>query len=72
MVIDNIFFYHFIDPGLKLEVIFRKKRKAENSEINFEVGDIEKANSGENAVGALPLFSQSLACLFFLAITLKN
>ena len=40
MVIDSIFVYHFVDPDLKVEVIFRKERTAENGGIDFEIGDI--------------------------------
>ena len=40
MVIDSIFVYHFVDPDLKVEVIFRKKGIAENGGIDFEIGDI--------------------------------
>ena len=31
MVIDSMFVYHFFDPDLRVEVIFRKERTAENS-----------------------------------------
>ena len=40
MVIDSIFVYHFVDPDLKVEVIFRKEGIAENGGIDFEIGDI--------------------------------
>ena len=40
MVIDSIFVYHFLDPDLKVEVIFRKEGTAENGWIDFEIGDI--------------------------------
>ena len=40
MVIDSIFVYHFVDPDLKVEVIFRKEGTAENGGIDFEIGDI--------------------------------
>ena len=30
MVSDRMFVYHFVNPGLKVEIIFRKERKAEN------------------------------------------
>ena len=41
MVIDSIFVYHFVDPDLKVEVIFRKEGTAENGGIDFEIGDID-------------------------------
>ena len=40
MVIDSIFVYHFVDPDLKVEIIFRKGGTAENGVIDFETGDI--------------------------------
>ena len=40
MVIDSIFVYHFVDLDLKVEVISRKDRTAENGGIDFEIGDI--------------------------------
>ena len=30
MVIDSMFVYHFVNPGLTVEIIFRKERTAEN------------------------------------------
>ena len=30
MVIDSMFAYHFVDPDLRAEIIFRKERTAEN------------------------------------------
>ena len=35
-----MFVYHFVDPDLKVKVIFRKKGTAENGGIDFEIGDI--------------------------------
>ena len=40
MVIDSIFVYHFVDPDVKVEVIFKKEGTTENGGINFEIGDI--------------------------------
>ena len=40
MVIDCLFVYHFVDPDLKVEAIFRKEGTAENGAIDFEIGDI--------------------------------
>ena len=30
VVVDNIFVYHFVDPSLRVEIIFRKEKTAEN------------------------------------------
>ena len=40
MVVDNIFVYHFADPDLRFEIIFRKEETEENGEMDFEIGDI--------------------------------
>ena len=40
MVIDSIFVYHFVDPDLKVDVIFRKEGTAENGGVDFKIGDI--------------------------------
>ena len=41
MVIDSMFAYHFVDPALRVEIIFRKERTGENEGINFEIVDID-------------------------------
>ena len=41
MVIDSTFVYHFVNPGPRFEIIFRKKGATENGEIDFETGDID-------------------------------
>ena len=41
MVIDSMFVYHFVDPDLRVEIIFRKEGAAENGGIAFEVVDID-------------------------------
>ena len=38
MVTDSIFVDHFVDPGLKVEVVFRKEGTAENGGIDFDIG----------------------------------
>ena len=38
MLIDRIFVYHFVNPYLRVEIIFRKERTAENGTIGFEIG----------------------------------
>ena len=41
VVIKSIFVSHFVDPGLRVEIIFRKERTGENEGINFEIVDID-------------------------------
>ena len=41
MVIDSMSVYRFVDPGLRVEIIFRKERTGENEGINFEIVDID-------------------------------
>ena len=36
-----MFAYHFVDPDLKVEIIFRQEGTAENGEIDFEIIDID-------------------------------
>ena len=38
-VIDSTFVYHFVDPDLRVEIIFTKQRTAENGSIDFEIVD---------------------------------
>ena len=35
-----MFVHHFVNPGLRVEIIFRKERTAENGGIDFEIVDI--------------------------------
>ena len=35
-----MFVYHFVDPDLKVEIIFRKEGTAENRDIDLEIGYI--------------------------------
>ena len=39
VVIDSIFVYHFVDPDMRVEIIFRKEETSENGGIDFEIGD---------------------------------
>ena len=32
--------YHFIDPDLRVEIIFRRQGTAENGVIDFGIGDV--------------------------------
>ena len=41
MVIDSMFIYHFVDPDLRVERIFRKEGATENGESDFEIVDID-------------------------------
>ena len=36
-----MFVYHFVDPDVRVEIIFRKARRAENEGIDFEIVDID-------------------------------
>ena len=36
VVIDSMFVYHFVDPDLKVEIIFRKEGTAENRDIDWK------------------------------------
>ena len=40
MVIGSLFVYDFVNPDLRVAVIFRKERTAENGGIDFEMVDI--------------------------------
>ena len=35
-----MFVYHFVDPDLRVDIIFRKEGTAENRGIDYEIGDI--------------------------------
>ena len=35
-----MFVYHFVDPDLSVDIIFRKEGTAENRGIDYEIGDI--------------------------------
>ena len=41
MVIDSMFMYHFVNPDLRVEIIFRKERTTENRGTDFEIKDID-------------------------------
>ena len=36
-----MFVYYFVNPDLRVEIIFRKERTTENGGINFEIVDID-------------------------------
>ena len=36
-----MFVYYFVDPDLRVEIIFRKERTAESEGIDFEIEDID-------------------------------
>ena len=35
-----MFAYHFVDPDLRVEMVFRKEGTTENWGIDYEIGDI--------------------------------
>ena len=42
MTVGNLqFVYCFVDPDLRVEIIFRKKRTANNGGIDFKIVDID-------------------------------
>ena len=36
-----MFVYYFVDPDVRVQIIFRKERTAESGEIDFEIVDID-------------------------------
>ena len=36
-----MFIYHFVNPKLRVDIIFRKERTAKNERIDFEIVDID-------------------------------
>ena len=40
MIIESMFVYHFLNPDLRVEIIFRKEGTAENGGIDFEIRDM--------------------------------
>ena len=36
-----MFVYYFVDPDLRVEIIFRKQKTAESGGIDFEIVDID-------------------------------
>ena len=40
VMIDRMLVYHSVDLDLRVEIIFRKERTAENDPIDFEIRDI--------------------------------
>ena len=41
MVIDSMFVYHFVDPDLRVQIIFGKEGTSENEGIDFEIVDVD-------------------------------
>ena len=39
-----MFVYYFVDPDLRVEIIFRKERTAESEGIGFEIVDIDSCS----------------------------
>ena len=40
-----MFVYYFVDPDLRVETIFRKKRTAESGGIDFEIVDVDTSGN---------------------------
>ena len=40
LVINSTFVYHFVDPDLRIETLFKKDETTENRGVDFEIGDI--------------------------------
>ena len=36
-----MFVYHFVNPDLRVEIIFKKEKTVENEGIDFEIVDID-------------------------------
>ena len=62
MVIDSMFVYHFVDPDLRVEIIFRKEGTVENGGIDFEIGDI---GTSAHWYWRLKKFSYRVPLLFY-------
>ena len=41
MVLDSMFVYHFVNPDLRVEIIFKKEKTVENEGIDFEIVGID-------------------------------
>ena len=40
VVVNNMFIHHFVDPNLRVEIIFSKDDMTENEGFDFKIGDI--------------------------------
>ena len=40
IIIGSMFVYYFVDPDLRVEIIFRKEGTTESGDIDFEIVDI--------------------------------
>ena len=41
MVIESMFVYNFIDPDLRVEILFEKEGAVENGGLDFEIADTD-------------------------------
>ena len=32
--------YHFVDPDMRVDILFKKEEAAENGSVDFEIGDV--------------------------------
>ena len=40
IVIDTTFLYHFVDPDLRVDILFEKWGKTENGGVNVEIAGV--------------------------------
>ena len=60
---------HFIDPDLKVEIIFSKEGTAENWGIDFEIRDI---GTSAHSYWRLKKIHATLLCFFITFLVTKN
>ena len=64
-----MFVYHFVNPDLRVEIIFRKEETAENGDIDFEIGDI---GTSAHFYWRLKKFHVGPACFFIAFLATKD
>ena len=40
VVIKSMSVYHFVDPDMRVDILFKKEEAAESGSVDFEIGDI--------------------------------
>ena len=40
VVIKSMFVYHFVDPDMRVDILFKKEEAPGNGSVDFEIGDI--------------------------------
>ena len=60
-----MFVYHFVDPDMSVEIIFRKEGTAENEGIDFEIGDIGTSTHWYWRLKKISCRAGLLFCYFF-------